>query len=109
MAGEEDEVHKETDEARGGSTPRVVRWILGISMVGAIVLLSAIWIIGAALQGDRESRATAERAVERNSAAEEGNDTDGIISDEFDEMETAPRNPDPATIPNQTHEEPIPR
>lgn len=43
-----EEVHIKTDEARGGSTPNIMRWVLGISLAGAIVLLSAIWIFGAA-------------------------------------------------------------
>ena len=42
-----DEVHFETEEARGGSTPSIVRWVLGISVLLAIGLLSAIWITGA--------------------------------------------------------------
>ena len=43
-----DEVHFETDEARGASTPNIVRWILAISLLAAIVLLSLIWMTGAA-------------------------------------------------------------
>lgn len=42
-----DEVHLNTDEARSGSTPHIVRYILGISTLLIVVLLSAIWIIGA--------------------------------------------------------------
>ncbi|QZP08880.1 hypothetical protein [Caenibius sp. WL] len=42
-----DEVHVETDEARGGATPHIVRWVLGISLILAIVLLSMTWITGA--------------------------------------------------------------
>jgi len=41
------EVHLEKDDARAGSTPHVVRYILAISILLAIVLLSAIWITGA--------------------------------------------------------------
>ncbi len=61
MERQGEEVHFETDEARGASTPNIVRWILGISLFAAIALLSAIWIFGAAkrVQGDEaaESRA----------------------------------------------------
>ena len=39
-----DEVHIETDEARGGSTPHIVRYVLLISLFLAIL---AIWITGA--------------------------------------------------------------
>ena len=42
------EIHIEDDAARAGSTQNTVRWILGISLLLAIVLLSAIWMSGAA-------------------------------------------------------------
>lgn len=41
------EVHIETDEARGGSTPNVVRYVLAIGLFLAIAALSLIWITGA--------------------------------------------------------------
>jgi hypothetical protein len=42
-----EEVHVSTDEARGASTPHIVRYILAISLVLAILALSAIWMLGA--------------------------------------------------------------
>lgn len=42
-----DETHVTTDEARSGSTPHIVRYVLGISLFLAIAALSAIWITGA--------------------------------------------------------------
>jgi hypothetical protein len=42
-----DEVHIETDEARSGSTPHIVRYILVISLFLAIGALSLIWMTGA--------------------------------------------------------------
>jgi len=45
-----DEVHVDTDEARSGETPHIVRYILVISLVMAIVAMSVIWITGAASQ-----------------------------------------------------------
>jgi hypothetical protein len=42
-----DEVHLDTDEARAGDTPHILRYILAISLVLAILSLSAIWITGA--------------------------------------------------------------
>ncbi len=42
-----DEIHLETDEARAGETPHIVRYVLAISLILAIVALSAIWITGA--------------------------------------------------------------
>lgn len=47
MERQGDEIHITTEEARGGSTPHVVRYILVISLLLAIVMLSAIWITGA--------------------------------------------------------------
>jgi hypothetical protein len=47
MERQGDEVHIETDEARGGSTPHIVRYVLVISLVLAILALSLIWITGA--------------------------------------------------------------
>jgi hypothetical protein len=48
MRTQGDEVHADVDEARAASTPNIVRWVLIISLFAAIVLLTAIWVIGAA-------------------------------------------------------------
>ena len=40
-------VHIEDDDARAASTPGILRYILGISLVLAIVALSVIWIVPA--------------------------------------------------------------
>ncbi|MCK9540667.1 MAG: hypothetical protein M0R03_01395 [Novosphingobium sp.] len=42
-----DEVHVTDEEARSGSTPHIVRYVLMISLLLAILALSAIWITGA--------------------------------------------------------------
>ncbi|MEJ5978558.1 hypothetical protein WG901_18040 [Novosphingobium sp. PS1R-30] len=42
-----DEVHINTEDARGGSTPHIVRYVLLISLVLVIVALSAVWMTGA--------------------------------------------------------------
>lgn len=42
-----DEIHITTEEARGGETPHIVRYVLAISLLFAIVALSYIWIAGA--------------------------------------------------------------
>jgi hypothetical protein len=48
MAYEKDnEVHIEDDDARAASTPGILRYILGISLVLAVVAMSLIWIIPA--------------------------------------------------------------
>lgn len=46
MERQGNEVHIHTEEARGGSTPHIVRYVLVISLVLAIAALSLIWITG---------------------------------------------------------------
>jgi hypothetical protein len=58
MERQGDEVHFETDEARGASSPNIVRWVLAISLFGAIVLMSVIWITGAATRDEGEKYVT---------------------------------------------------
>ena len=45
-----EEVHIDCDDVRSGETPHIVRYILLISIVLAILALSAIWITGALSQ-----------------------------------------------------------
>lgn len=59
-----DQVEVTTTEARGGSTPHIVRYVLLISVVLAIVVLSVIWMTGAATSGN-----TVESGAERSSDA----------------------------------------
>lgn len=42
-----EEVHVDTDEARGGSTPNIMRWVLAISLTLAVIAMSAVWIVPA--------------------------------------------------------------
>lgn len=39
-----EEVHLDDDEARGGSTPHIVRYVLITSLALAILAMSTIWI-----------------------------------------------------------------
>ena len=89
MEPQRDEEIVETDRARAGSTPHVVRWILVVSLVLAIVLLSITWITGALSMGQRGSEAT---AVDRRAdhSGTEHSDTDGIVSDRADQIGNAP-------------------
>lgn len=48
MERQGEEVHIETNEARGGSTPHIVRYVLIISLFLAVGALTLIWITGAA-------------------------------------------------------------
>lgn len=47
MERQGEEVHISTSEARSGSTPHIVRYVLAIGLLLAILALSAIWITGA--------------------------------------------------------------
>ena len=76
MHTEGEEVHVSETEASGGSKEGVVRWVLIIGTLLAILLLSAIWIFGAASQGDAEEEATVSGRIE---AAEDGTGTDSIV------------------------------
>ena len=42
-----EEVHIATDEARGGDTPHIVRYVLLFGLLLAIAVLSAVWIFKA--------------------------------------------------------------
>ncbi len=46
MERQGDEVHVSQEEASGGSRPHVVRYVLAVSLLLVVVLLSAIWIFG---------------------------------------------------------------
>lgn len=41
-----DELHLSQEEASGGVQPHIVRYVLGISLLLVVLLMSAIWIIG---------------------------------------------------------------
>lgn len=45
-----DEIHLDTQEARGGDTPHIVRYVLLVSLLLAILAMSAVWITGAVSQ-----------------------------------------------------------
>lgn len=40
-----DEQHLETNEARAGATPRVTRYVLGISLAAVVIIFIAILLI----------------------------------------------------------------
>ena len=46
MANDNEQVHLSTDEARGGATPGMTRYILGASLVLIIVIFAAILLWG---------------------------------------------------------------
>jgi hypothetical protein len=93
MHNEGNEVHVSDTEASGGSKEGVVRWVLVLSTLAAVVLLSAIWIFGAATQGDVEEEATVSGSIQSDSE-NEGNQTDSIIGEEVTEMESPGEEPE---------------
>ncbi len=101
MHTEGNEVHASETEASGGQKTGHVRWILGIGTFLAIIGLSAIWIFGAATQGDVEGEATVSGKI---SAQEAGDDTDGIridtVDDDLDTPETEQERDAVPTIEN---------
>jgi len=108
MERQGDEVHIETDEARGASTPNIVRWVLGISLFAAIALLSVIWISGAATQGDAERP-----GVGRERALEDYGSQRGVLAGSADEFEAAEPGETsapgtPPTVENATADAPPP-
>jgi len=94
------EIHTETDAARAGSTPNTVRWILAISLLAAIVLLSIIWITGAATQSEDEQNANVSTQI----AAEQdqGDGTDSIVGEDADRIQGAPEVTDTAPAGDAT-------
>ena len=106
MERQGDEAHFETDEARGASSPNIVRWILIVSLFAAIALLSIIWITGAATQSKDES--TVKVDALGGDRPTEG--TDSIVDENADQLDTAEPSDDtavPATD-NENADEPAP-
>ena len=46
MERQGDEIHVSQEEASGGVQPHIGRYVLGVSLLLVVVLLSAVWIIG---------------------------------------------------------------
>jgi hypothetical protein len=96
-----EEIHADMEDARAASTPNVVRWVLVISLLAAIVLLSAIWIIGAWSSDQNNQTVDAQiRAAQANGG---GSHTDSVVSDHADQMNaTSPgQSTEPQNMPNK--------
>lgn len=50
MERQGDEVHVSEEEASAGIRPHIVRYVLGVSLLLAVVLMSAIWIFGSIIR-----------------------------------------------------------
>ena len=105
MRDENGELHAETDEARAGSTPGIVRWILLVGLFAAIALLSIIWITGAATQSEEEGTVSHEVRDRADIEA-----TDSIVGENADELDTAEPGDDTGTptVENDAADEPAP-
>ena len=97
MENRDGEIHMETDEARGASTPGIVRWVLGIGLLLAIIGMSLAWIIPAATRGPETMPSQNARNAEAT-APDRGTDTDSVITPEQ-------ANPDAARQQTNTKDE----
>lgn len=71
MENRPQEIHIGKDEARGGSTPHIVRYVLLVSLALAIIALSAIWITGALATDDAPATTGTGTTVVQNAAQTE--------------------------------------
>ncbi|MGZ3256162.1 MAG: hypothetical protein ACXU68_05240 [Croceibacterium sp.] len=95
-----DEIDTETDEVRAGSTPHIVRWVLAISLLAAIVLLTVIWVIGAGSSDQNNQSVNAEiHAAQANA----GGSDNAVVSDHADQMNAATpgESQEPQNMPNK--------
>lgn len=49
MERQGDELHVSEEEASGGVQPHIVRYVLGVSLLLVVLLMSTIWILGSVL------------------------------------------------------------
>ena len=75
-------VHIDEENVSGGSKEGVVRWVLGIGLLLAVVLLSLIWIIPALSQGEAEGDISSRSGAPSETLEMEGDDTDGIVTEQ---------------------------
>ncbi len=84
----DDETHIRDLEATGASKEGVVRYVLIFGTLITILLLSAVWIIGAATQGPVEEEATVSGKI--SAQENDGSDTDSIVMPEGGEIDDEP-------------------
>ena len=46
MERDGEEIHVSQEEASGGVQPHIVRYVLGVSLILVVILMSIIWIVG---------------------------------------------------------------
>jgi len=47
MTDQDEAIHIEDDDARAASTPGILRYVLGISLLLAVIAMSLVWILPA--------------------------------------------------------------
>jgi hypothetical protein len=95
------EVHADVEEARAGYTPNVTRWVLIFGLLGAIVLLTIIWVTGALVTGPSKSQ-NADEGIRQAEERTAGSHTDSIVGDHADQMKATSQgqSTDPQNMPN---------
>jgi hypothetical protein len=100
MRQDGDEIHMDVDEARAASTPNVTRWVLTFGLLGAIILLTLIWVIGA-WSSDQHTQ-TVDAQIRAEEKAGGGSNTDSIVGDQSKPANAnTPANEDALNIPNK--------
>nr|WP_137677749.1 hypothetical protein [Parerythrobacter lutipelagi] len=81
-----EEIHIEDDDAMAGEKSGRMRWVLGVGLLFAVIAMSLVWIIPAAMQGDAEEEATvsgaADAMAENNPMLSETEAAEQIAGDE---------------------------
>ena len=97
-----EQIHTDAEDARAGSTPNVTRWVLIFGLLGAIVLLTIIWVTGALITGPSKSQNANER-IRQEQVQASGSDTDSIVSDHADQMNAVSQgqSTDPQNVPSK--------
>lgn len=95
-----DQIHAEVDQARAGSTPNIVRWVLLFGLLAAIVLLTAIWVIGS--WSSDQNNQTVDAQV-RAAHYDAGGPNGSLASDHADQMKAASQgqSTEPQNMPNK--------
>ena len=86
MEDRDGEIHVDTNEARGATSPNILRWMLAIGLLLAIVAMSLAWIIPALMRGhNRDESVSAQIDSTRQNAA----DTSGVVPPSADTIRGA--------------------
>ena len=100
MPTEADEIQTDTDAVRAGSTPNVTRWVLIFGLIGAVALLTIVWVTGAATSDHNNQTASAQIQASQQAS---GSDTDSIVGNHADQMNatTPGESSEPQNMPNK--------